>query len=168
MISGQLAEDLVRPVNEGSHPLPELADRYDLRDLVDQYFDKLIQRETLTAKISARVLELALLCNANSSRDLAAAFLATHPTPTLQKDPPGAFFTLTPEAASVVLSRDDLRVSPVARFHEREVLRLVDLWVEKNASQVEKAGLLVKAVRLELFSLSDLTSFQHELGSLQL
>ncbi|CAE8640913.1 unnamed protein product [Polarella glacialis] len=168
MTSGQLAEDLVRPIDEGSHPLPELADRYDLRDLVDQYFDKMIKREALTEKSAARVLELALHSNANSSRDLAAAFLASHPTSTLHS---GAFFTLSPEAAFVVLSRDDLRLSPprfgARHYHEREVLRLVDLWVEKNAAQVEKAGLLVKAVRLELFSFADLTSFQYELGSLQ-
>jgi len=195
MLSGKLPGDFVRPLDSEHHPLLEFADRFDLRDLVDDYFAVMAERNPLTVNVAKQMLELALRSNANAARDEAAGFLASHwkflhdsilnvdadvgeddfldelfgethgDLKYNSKMTKKEFCTLSSEAAAVVLCQHDLEVRPDSGFEEVEVLCLASCWAQHNPTHPEEVVRLLASVRFELFSFSELADVQGSLSS---
>ncbi|CAK0834574.1 unnamed protein product [Prorocentrum cordatum] len=158
MACGELEKDDVAPLEDPAHPLLEFADQFDLRELVDDYFELVLGATPLGVDNAGRILDLALRHNCKTSADAAASFLARRlQTETLP------FLALSAEAATAVLARDDLHVG--SRGAEHDVVQLALRWVRHDAARAEQAHVLLGGVRMELLSIRELTELQGKVSS---
>lgn len=170
MRTGVLPDGAVKPLDAADHPLLKLADQYGPRDVVDSYFKIMENSCPLGDDTAGKLLELALQVNAEDMVRRAATLLADSPTTFVEG---GAFMSLSAEAAAAVLQQDDLRMCDDWEDfwndpdQEPDILHVVNRWAIKNGAGPAKVGLLLNAIRLDLFSFDDLTSLKDKLVDLQ-
>lgn len=173
MTHGALSEEHVPQLEVLGHPLLECADRYDLRNLVDEYFAVLLRRQPLDKLTAPRVLELALLAHATVVREKAVAVIAEDGSvfQPFGKDSVPRFCRFTAEVAAAVLAHDELRVSAWVDlhgqrfFHESAVSNIALLWAKQHPSEADRVVQLFDSVRFELFSYVELADLRATISS---
>lgn len=158
MLTGKLEEQQVAPLYSLEHPLLEFADQFDLREMVDDYFEVMVKARPLSMNNAGRILDLALRHNAKAMVDQAASFVAQR----LQSETV-SFIEMGAEAAAAVLARDDLHVG--FKGAENDVLQLVLRWAKHGEQRQDEVHKLLASVRLELLSIRELTDLQGRLSS---
>eukprot|EP00931_Biecheleriopsis_adriatica_P094070 TRINITY_DN67779_c0_g1_i1.p1 TRINITY_DN67779_c0_g1~~TRINITY_DN67779_c0_g1_i1.p1 ORF type:complete len:193 (+),score=37.87 TRINITY_DN67779_c0_g1_i1:2-580(+) len=164
-----------------------------LDDLAEHYFDVMRSQITpcklnkhsrgLKHGAAVQFLELAVHYRVSKAISTAAGELARNPN-TFQDDDlfepefivegetdsesvQGAFYKLSPEAASAVLAQDGVDTNGDHRCQEDEMVEFVDIWVRKNPSQLHKVCELLGSLRLELLSFSKLMALNEKVPSFE-
>jgi len=167
MCTRELSVDVVGHVADVSHPVLEMADRYDLQELKDGYLAIMLEREPLTLPTAVRWLEVAIRHNIKGTREQAVVLLAQSIHNVEGKK---QFLTLAPELAGEVIALDELSLdrsifSGDRHFRESEAVKLVREWVAKDPERTGQAWQVLQHVRFELLGFKELTELQDGLGS---
>jgi len=159
MCSRELSEEVVGQVADATHPVLELADRYDLQALKDEYAALMSKREPFELPNAVHCLKLAIRYNIKDIREQAVLLLAKQVSFSKGRI---QFFSLSSDLAGEVIACDELKIYD---NHELATLNLVREWVSKEPERTGQVWEVLQNVRFGLLGFKELTELQRGLAT---